>query len=113
MNPTGTTPPDRRDGAHPGPAGLPHRPDPDAEHPLQPNTQTPGRQAYPGQTPQGHLEEAVPIMNLGISRSSGGPTPTGPNGTQPIHSCACGAMYSGGNHICRQTTQETDREAGS
>jgi hypothetical protein len=51
-------------------------------------------------------------MSPGISRSGGGPTPTG-NGSQPIHDCTkCGAMYSGGSHTCRQISQDADREAG-
>ena len=44
-----------------------------------------------------------------MSRSSGGPLPTG-NGSHPIHSCPCGAMYSGGSHVCRTADKDTDRE---
>jgi hypothetical protein len=45
------------------------------------------------------------------SRDGGGPAPAG-NGLppQPIHSCPCGAMYSGGRHTCRTATRDTDRE---
>jgi hypothetical protein len=47
------------------------------------------------------------------SRSGGGPAPTG-NGSKPIHSCSCGAMYSGGNHVCIRTADkdEAELEAG-
>ena len=40
-------------------------------------------------------------MSLGSTRSGGGPAPAG-NGSRPIHSCPCGAMYSGGSHACRE-----------
>jgi hypothetical protein len=59
-------------------------------------------------------------MSLGWSRSGGGPAPAG-NGSKPVHSCDCGAMFTGGKHVCRTTAQtttaeaagrESDREAG-
>ena len=45
-----------------------------------------------------------------MSRASGGPAPAG-NGTRPIHSCPCGAMYSGGRHTCRQASRNGAAEA--
>jgi hypothetical protein len=40
-----------------------------------------------------------------MSRSSGGPPPKG-NGSRPVHSCeACGTMYPGGPHTCRQAVR--------
>jgi hypothetical protein len=47
-----------------------------------------------------------------MNRGSGGAAPEG-NGSKPIHHCAsCGAMYSGGPHICRQADRHAEREAG-
>jgi len=40
-------------------------------------------------------------MSRAFSRAGGGPAPAG-NGAKPVHSCPCGAMYSGGSHSCRQ-----------
>ena len=44
-----------------------------------------------------------------MSRASGGPAPAG-HGTRPIHSCPCGAMYSGGSHTCRQPSRTQTAE---
>jgi hypothetical protein len=49
------------------------------------------------------------MTHNGYSRSGGGPLPTG-NGTQPVHSCPCGAMYTGGRHTCRQTSRQAEAE---
>jgi hypothetical protein len=44
------------------------------------------------------------------TRDSGGPAPAG-NGSQPIYSCTCGAMYTGGKHVCRTTSRQPEPEA--
>lgn len=38
-------------------------------------------------------------MQSTYSRGGGGPAPEG-NGSRPVHSCPCGAMYTGGGHRC-------------
>jgi hypothetical protein len=45
-----------------------------------------------------------------VSRDSGGPAPAG-NGSQPVYSCSCGAMYTGGKHVCRNTSRQPEPEA--
>jgi hypothetical protein len=45
-----------------------------------------------------------------VSRDSGGPAPAG-NGSQPVYSCSCGAMYTGGEHACRGADRDTDQQA--
>lgn len=49
-------------------------------------------------------------MFPGLSRSSGGPAPAGID-SKPIHSCPCGAMYSGGSHACRETKRAAEHAA--
>jgi hypothetical protein len=47
-----------------------------------------------------------------MSRSSGGPAPQG-NGSRPVYSCeACGTMYTGGPHTCRQAIRHEPTAAG-